>query len=263
MQRNRFVKIAIIGLLAVPFAVGQEAKKDTPKKAPAAAAPKPAATPTPAPTPSGPPRENGLYATLVTTMGPITFKLFENESPITVKNFVDLSYGRKQWKDPRTNQTAAKPLYNGVIFHRVIPGFMVQVGDPTGTGSGDIGYTIPDEFAPSLQFDQPGRVGMANAGPRTGSSQFFITEVPTPHLNGKHTIFGQVVEGQDLVNQIARVPRDSMDKPRTPVRITKVVITRFGPVPPNAPEVRPTPKPAAPVKKAPVAPTKAATPVKK
>jgi peptidyl-prolyl cis-trans isomerase A (cyclophilin A) len=260
MQRNRFLKMAAIGLLAVPL-IAQEQKKDVPKKAPAAA-PKPTAAPSP--TPSGPPRENGLYGTLTTTMGDITFKFYEAEAPITVKNFIDLAYGRKQWKDPKTGQMAAKPLYNGVIFHRVIPGFMVQVGDPTGTGAGEIGFTIPDEFKPELRFDQPGRLGMANAGPRTGSSQFFITEVPTPHLNDRHTIFGQVVEGQEIVNKIARVPRDGQDKPQTPIRIVKVTITRVGPAPANAPEGKPVPKTATPVKKAPVAPsTKAATPAVK
>jgi cyclophilin family peptidyl-prolyl cis-trans isomerase len=170
-------------------------------------------------------------------------KFYEKESPITVKNFVDLAQGRKAWRDPKTGQMVRRPLYNGVTFHRVIPGFMIQGGDPTGTGMGDPGFTIPDEFHPSLKFDRPGRLAMANAGPRTGNCQFFITEVPTPHLNGAHTIFGQVVEGQEVVNKIARVPRDANDKPRTPVRITRVVIERVGP--------EPEPAKPAPVKKAP------------
>jgi len=194
-------------------------------------------------------REPGLYATINTTMGAVTAKLFENESPITVRNFVDLARGRKPWKDS-TGQMVLRPLYNGLIFHRVISGFMIQTGDPTGTGAGDVGFTIKDEFHPSLEFDVPGRLGMANAGPGTGSSQFFITEVPTPHLTGQHTIFGQVVEGQELVGKIGRVPRDANDKPRTPVRITGITFKREGPPPPND-VLAPPAKPA--VKKAPAA----------
>jgi cyclophilin family peptidyl-prolyl cis-trans isomerase len=185
-----------------------------------------------APPPGSPAREAGLYVRFETTMGNITAKLFETEAPKTVKNFVDLAEGRKPFKDPATGQMVRRPLYNGVTFHRVIPGFMLQTGDPTGTGAYDAGFTIPDEFNPALKFDRPGRLGMANIGQKdTGSCQFFITEVPTPHLNNVHTIFGQVVEGQDLVPKIANVPRDQNDKPRTPVKITRVVIERVGPPP--------------------------------
>jgi cyclophilin family peptidyl-prolyl cis-trans isomerase len=169
-------------------------------------------------------------ATITTSMGTIVGKLYEKESPITVKNFVDLALGRKEWVDPATNQKVRKPLYNGLIFHRVIPGFMIQGGDPLGTGTGGTD-AIPDEFDPSLSFNRPGVFGMANAGPGTGSSQFFITEVPTPHLDGRHTIFGQVVEGQDVVEKIARVPRNSNDKPNTAVRMIRVAINRVGPGP--------------------------------
>jgi cyclophilin family peptidyl-prolyl cis-trans isomerase len=184
------------------------------------------------PPPGSPAREAGLYVRFETTMGNITAKLFEAEAPKTVKNFVDLAEGRKAFKDPATGQMVRRPLYNGVTFHRVIPGFMLQTGDPTGTGAYDAGFTVPDEFTPALKFDRPGRLGMANIGrPNTGSCQFFITEVPTPHLNNMHTIFGQVVEGQDLVPKIAKVPRDQNDKPRTPVKITRVVIERVGPPP--------------------------------
>jgi len=187
------------------------------------------------PPPGSPAREAGLYVRFETTMGNITAKLFEAEAPKTVKNFVDLAEGRKAFKDPTTGQMVRRPLYNGVTFHRVIPGFMLQTGDPTGTGAYDAGFTVPDEFTAALKFDRPGRLGMANIGrPNTGSCQFFITEVPTPHLNNIHTIFGQVVEGQDLVPKIAKVPRDQNDKPRTPVKITRVVIERVGP-PPAAP----------------------------
>jgi cyclophilin family peptidyl-prolyl cis-trans isomerase len=218
--------------------------------------PAPPAAPDSRPKPPQAAREPGLYATIRTSMGPIIIQLFEKEAPVTVRNFVALARGSKAWTDPKTGQAVKRPLYPGVVFHRVIPGFMVQVGDPTGTGAGDVGFTIKDEFDPSLTFDRPGRVGMANAGPGTGSSQFFVTEVPTPHLNGKHTIFGQVVEGQEVVNQIARVPRGPDDKPDTPIKIVSVTIKREGPLP--AAPAKPTARKAAPAKKA--APPAAARP---
>ncbi len=184
----------------------------------------PAATP--------PAQEPGLYATLNTSMGAITVKLFEKEAPITVRNFVGLARGAKEWKDPKTGQMVKRSLYAGTIFHRVIPNFMIQGGDPMGTGMGGPGYTIPDEFRPELKFDVPGRLAMANVGePHTGGSQFFITEVPTPHLNGKHTIFGQVIAGQELVGKIARVPANGENKPLTPVKLVSVVFKRVGPPP--------------------------------
>jgi len=177
-------------------------------------------------------RKNGLYATLHTSMGPIVVQLFEKESPETVRNFVQLSLGTKAWRDPKTGQMRKTPLYNGTIFHRVIPGFMIQGGDPLGNGTGNGGFVIPDEWTRSgLEFNVPGRLAMANAGPKTTSTQFFITEVPTPHLNQQHTIFGQVVEGLELVGKIARVPRDANDKPRTPVVLEKVEVYRVGPEP--------------------------------
>ena len=188
--------------------------------------------------PAAPPaREPGLYATINTTQGAIVVKFFEKEAPITVRNFVGLARGTKAWKDPKTGLMVMKrSLYNGTIFHRVIPNFMIQGGDPLGTGVGGPGFVIPDEFSPDLKFDVPGRLAMANSGPHTGGSQFFITEVPTPHLNGLHTIFGQVVEGQDIVTKIAHVPVDG-EKPITPVRITSIVIKREGPPPaPAAPK---------------------------
>lgn len=199
-----------------------------------------------------PARENGLYATIQVShgaapMGSIVLKLYETEAPVTVKNFVDLALGRKSWPDPKTGARVRRPLYNGLTFHRVIPGFMIQGGDPTGTGMGGTDV-IKDEFHPTLKFDIPGRLAMANAGPSTGSCQFFITEVPTPHLNGKHTIFGQVVEGQELVARIARVPRGANDKPSTPVVMTKVTLERVGPAPAGGIVLRPA---AAPARKAP------------
>jgi len=194
-------------------------------QAPGAAQPPAGSTPPPA-------REPGLYAIFNTSMGTITARLFENETPVTVRNFVALARGTKPWKDGKTGQMVAKPLYNNITFHRVIPNFMIQTGDPTATGSHDCGIKIKDEIVPTLKFDQPGRLGMANIGaPNTGGCQFFITEVPYPSLNGGYTVFGQVVDGQDLVSKIARVPRDGGDKPRTPVRLMSVTIKREGPAP--------------------------------
>jgi cyclophilin family peptidyl-prolyl cis-trans isomerase len=201
-------------------------------------------TPSPAAAPAKPVREPGMYMTIVTTQGTIVGKLFETESPKTVKNIADLAMGRKAWTDPKTGQRITRPLYNGLTFHRVIPGFMIQGGDPLGTGTGGTDV-IADEFHPSLQFDRPGRFGMANAGPGTGSSQFFITEVPTPHLDGRHTIFGQVVEGQDIVEKIARVPaRPSDNRPLTPVRMLKVTVARVGAAPAGSAPVTSRSKPS-------------------
>lgn len=165
-------------------------------------------------------------------MGTITARLFEAEAPATVQNFVALVEGKKSFKDPKSGAMVQRPFYNGVAIHRVIPGFMIQMGDPTSTGTYNPGFTIPDEFNASLKFDRPGRVGMANTGDRnSGNCQFFITEAPAPHLNNLHTIFGQVVEGQDVVQKIAAVPRDANDKPRTPMTITRVTFERVGPAP--------------------------------
>jgi peptidyl-prolyl cis-trans isomerase A (cyclophilin A) len=174
------------------------------------------------------PTEPGLYAAFNTTQGRIVVKLFEKEAPVTVKNFTSLARGLREFTDPKTGQMVKRPFYNGLTFHRVIPGFMIQGGDPTGTGMGDGGVpTIVDEFVPSLGFDQKGRLAMANTGPpHTGSVQFFITDGTPTYLNGHHTIFGQVVEGQDIVTKISAVPRDSNDKPRTPVVIQTLIIRR-------------------------------------
>jgi len=185
--------------------------------APAAAQEKPAA----------PAREPGLYATLETSMGKIVVKLFEKEAPKTVANFVDLATGKKAWKDHATGQTViGKPFYDGILFHRVIPDFMIQTGAHLPNGGARLSPQIADEFHPALKHDRPGRLSMANAGPNTGSSQFFITHRPTPHLDGKHAVFGQVIEGQDVVVAIAAVPRDPNDSPRTPIYLKKVSIER-------------------------------------
>ncbi len=207
----------------------------------------------PAGTSAAPALEPGLYAIFRTSMGTITARLFEKETPMTVRNFSALARGLKAWKDPKTGQMVRRPLYNNITFHRVIPNFMIQTGDPTGSGSADCGFTIKDEIVPALKFDQPGRLAMANIGSRnTGACQFFITETAYPSLNGQYTLFGQVVQGQDVVDKIAHVPTGANDKPRTPVKLITVTIKRVGP-PPAA---------AAP-KKAPTAAKKSAAPAKK
>ena len=151
------------------------------------------------------PQGNGdLYAVFQTSRGNIVVKLFEKEAPKTVANFVGLATGKQEWVDPHNGQKSKAKLYDGTVFHRVIPQFMIQGGDPLGTGTGGPGYRFEDEFQSGRKFDRPGLLAMANAGPNTNGSQFFITEVPTPHLNNRHTIFGEVVKGQDLVPQIAR-----------------------------------------------------------
>ena len=216
------------------------AKKAAPKAAPKTAA---EAIPLPA--------EPGLYAVFNTSMGRIVAKLYEKEAPKTVANFTALARGTKAWMDPKTHAMVNRPMYNGLQFHRVIKGFMIQTGDPANSSSGNCGVRpIPDEFDPSLKFDQPGRLGMANIGqPNTGSCQFFITDGTPEHLNGKHTIFGQVVEGQDVVSQIAGTPRNSEDRPLTPMVIKSLLIRRVGPAPaaPSSPS-KAAPK-AAPKKK--------------
>jgi len=145
-----------------------------------------------------------LFAVFQTSRGNIVIKLYEKDAPKTVANFVGLATGKQEWVDPRTKQKSKSKLYDGTVFHRVIPQFMIQGGDPLGTGTGDPGYKFEDEFQSGRKFDRPGLLAMANSGPNTNGSQFFITEVPTPHLNNRHTIFGEVVKGQDLVPQIAR-----------------------------------------------------------
>ena len=163
-----------------------------------------------------------------TTAGNITCTLFPDKAPLTVANFIGLATGTKEWKDPKTGKMMkGVPLYNGTIFHRVIPGFMIQGGDPKGTGTGDPGYSFKDEFSPGLTFDQPGRLAMANAGPNTNGSQFFITEVPTPHLNNHHTIFGQCKD-MDVVKKIINMPTGANDFPTNPVKITRIKIVEPG-----------------------------------
>lgn len=177
-------------------------------------------------------------------MGRITCKLFSKEAPETVANFVGLAEGKKDWTDPVSHKKMHnKPLYDGTQFHRVIPEFMIQGGDPTATGMGDPGYMFQDEFDPNLNFDVPGRLAMANSGPNTNGSQFFITEVPTEHLNQKHTIFGQCDDSSILVvKTIARVERDGNDKPVEPVILKKITIVPEGQAVPQAPSVSSSPQ---------------------
>ena len=165
------------------------------------------------------------YATLVTSKGTIKVRLLPDHAPMTVDNFVGLATGTKEWKDPRDGKKKTEPMYDGTAFHRVIPEFMIQGGDPTGTGTGGPGYEFEDEVAGGPGFSKPGYLAMANAGPGTNGSQFFITEAPTTWLTGKHTIFGEVIEGMEVVNEIARVPRDKRDKPNDDVVIERVEIS--------------------------------------
>lgn len=203
---------------------------------------------TPPVTPTGP------TVVIDTSMGRLTCKLYDKQAPVTVANFIGLAEGTKDWTDDKTMQKVhGKRYYDGTTFHRVIPNFMIQGGDRTGTGMGDPGYYFQDEIDPSLTFDEPGRLAMANSGPGptgggTNGSQFFITETAVPELNGKHTIFGQCdAHSVLLVASIARVPRDQNDKPLTPVTVNRITIVRDGqPMPPL---------PAAPTAAAPPAAT--------
>ena len=167
-----------------------------------------------------------LYATLHTTLGDIVVRLFPDHAPKTVANFVDLAEGGREWTDPRTRETTKDRLYDGTIFHRVIDGFMIQGGDPLGTGTGGPGYRFADEFHPELAFTRPYLLAMANAGPGTNGSQFFITVAPTQWLTHKHTIFGEVTAGSDVVDAIATTPTGAGDRPVTDVVLESVTIER-------------------------------------
>jgi peptidyl-prolyl cis-trans isomerase A (cyclophilin A) len=185
------------------------------------------------------PAEPGEYAIFYTSEGTIVCRLFPEEAPKAVANFVALAQGTKSWTDPKTGKRMHTPLYSGTVFHRVIPDFMIQGGDPEGTGEGSPGYKFDDEIPPNHHFDKPGILAMANSGPNTNGSQFFITVAPAEHLNGHYSIFGEVVSGQDVADAISKAPRkpaqggeeaatnDGLtDKPVTPVKLIRVVIKK-------------------------------------
>jgi len=172
-------------------------------------------------------REAGSYAVFDTSEGKIVCKLFEKDAPKTVTNFVELAEGKRDWSDRISKKKGPGPLYNGTVFHRVIPNFMIQAGDPSGTGMGGPGYQFEDETKGSAHsFDKAGKLAMANAGPNTNGSQFFITVAPTQWLTGNHTIFGEVVEGYEIVEKIANVARGPQDRPKKDVVLNSVVIER-------------------------------------
>jgi peptidyl-prolyl cis-trans isomerase A (cyclophilin A) len=205
-------------------------------------APSTTAQPKPEPVPTGP------ILVIDTTMGRITCKTFVQQAPDTVANFIGLTEGTKDWTDGATNlKQHNHRFYDGLTFHRVIPGFMIQGGDPLGDGSGDPGYLSKDEIDPNLNFTVPGRLAMANSGPNTNGSQFFITEDVQPELNGKYTIFGQCDQHSVLlVASIARVARDKNDKPDTPVKMTHVTVVRDGQaIPPLPADLLPAATPPA------------------
>jgi peptidyl-prolyl cis-trans isomerase A (cyclophilin A) len=167
-----------------------------------------------------------VQAEFVTTEGSFTVKLFEDEVPNTVANFVGLAEGTKEWTDPRTRQKTTTPYYNGIIFHRVIDGFMIQGGDPLGQGVGGPGYEFADEFHPRLRHDRAGILSMANRGPNTNGGQFFITLAPTPHLNDRHSVFGKVTSGMDIVRRIGSTPTGRQDRPVKDIQILEIKIAR-------------------------------------
>ncbi len=168
-----------------------------------------------------------LLAHFTTSEGNFTVRLFDDKVPNTVANFVGLAEGTKEWTDPRTHQREKKPFYDGIVFHRVIADFMIQGGDPLGTGTGGPGYNFKDEFHPALRHSKPGILSMANAGPNTNGSQFFVTLVPTPWLDNKHSVFGEVTEGMDVVQAIGKTPTSKPgDRPLKPIAIESITIER-------------------------------------
>ena len=170
--------------------------------------------------------EPGVYAHFDTTEGRFTIQLFEKEAPQTVANFVGLAEGTKEWKDPVTGEKKTAPFYDGVVFHRIINGFMIQGGDPLGQGIGGPGYNFADEFHPKLRHNKAGILSMANRGPNTNGGQFFITLGPTPHLDNRHSVFGEVVDGMDVIRRIGGVRTGAQDRPIKDVVIESVKIRR-------------------------------------
>ena len=170
--------------------------------------------------------DSGTYARFETSEGNFKVRLLDKEAPNTVANFAGLAEGTKEWRDPASGERRKTPFYNGIIFHRVINGFMIQGGDPLGQGTGGPGYNFADEFHPNARHSKAGVLSMANSGPNTNGSQFFITLGPTPHLDNRHSVFGEVIEGLDVVKKIGAVPTGRQDRPVTPVVINKVTIER-------------------------------------
>jgi peptidyl-prolyl cis-trans isomerase A (cyclophilin A) len=167
-----------------------------------------------------------MFATFDTSEGTFKARLYDDKAPKTVDNFAGLAQGSKEWTDPKTRQQVTRPFYDGLIFHRVIDGFMLQGGCPMGTGTGGPGYKFADEFGPGLKHDRPGLLSMANSGPNTNGSQFFVTLVPTPWLDNKHAIFGEVVEGMDVVQKIGKTKTGPQDRPLKDIQINSVKIDR-------------------------------------
>ena len=208
MRPRKFLSLAIGMMVAAALTASAEVKKSDKKMASSK-------------------RPAGTYALFETNVGNFTVKLFPEDAPKTVANFVGLAEGTKEFKDPNTGQMVKRPFYNGLTFHRVIPNFMIQGGDPVGNGTGGPGYSFEDEFNSLRVFDKPGILAMANAGPNTNGSQFFITVAPTEWLNKHHTIFGEVVEGYPVVEKISLVPSSpGNNRPNSAVTITSVKIER-------------------------------------
>lgn len=213
-------RIPVVALAAVTLSLaglGTPAAQAAPKK-------KASAGKAEKPKKSDSKKGKNMEAIFDTSLGKITVKLFPETAPKTVENFVGLATGKKEWTDPKTGKKSSEPLYSGTIFHRVIPGFMIQGGDPLGTGTGGPGYQFADETSAKDSFAKPGILAMANAGPNTNGSQFFITIKPTPWLNGRHTIFGEVTAGMEVVDKIVASPRNENDRPDTPIKINKITV---------------------------------------
>lgn len=208
MKSLKMLCLSGLVALSIPFSSFAEPKKETIKMSK---------------------NDKPLYAAFETTQGNFTIQLFPQDAPKTVENFVGLAKGTKEFIDPKTGQSVKRPLYDGLVFHRVIPDFMIQGGDPLGNGTGGPGYQFADEFGSSRRFDKVGVLAMANAGPNTNGSQFFITVTKTPWLDNRHTIFGEVIQGYDVVEKISKVPRDGNDRPNTPVTIKRVAISDKAP----------------------------------
>ena len=248
MSRRILGSLFVFALAAVAGCGGAPEPARTPESQPPPAAPAPVPAPAPAPEAPAPSAEKpaapaattadpdkpsaakygpGVYAHFTTTKGNFIVKFFDRDAPRTVENFVGLAEGKKAWTDPRTRRQVRRPYYRNVLFHRVIPNFMIQGGDPEGTGMGGPGYTFEDEISPKLRHNKAGIVSMANRGPDTNGGQFFITVAPYPSLDGKYSVFGEVVEGLPNVVAISKVPRSrENDRPLTDVVINSVRIER-------------------------------------